>query len=104
MNSEQINSLLAQIEVRIAELESNLFPANSRSDDNSESLDADEKLSEAVNTHIRDKSRRELARLRANLDWLGGDDAGLCESCHEVIPYERLCAVPVTRLCVYCAE
>lgn len=104
MNSEQINSLVAQIEVRIAELESKLFSANSRNGDNSESQDADEKLSEAVNTHIQDKSRAELARLRANIDWLRGDDAGLCESCHEVIPYARLCAVPVTRLCVYCAE
>ncbi len=29
---------------------------------------------------------------------------GICESCGEDIPFERLCAVPWTRYCAKCAE
>lgn len=104
MNNEQINNLVVHIQARIVDLERELFPQNAPDGESEGSQDVEEKLSEAINTHIRDKSRQELIRLRTNLDWLRGDDAGLCESCSEPIPYERLRVVPITRLCVHCAE
>ena len=53
---------------------------------------------------IHDREKKLLAKIDEALDRL---DAGLideCEDCEETIGYQRLCARPVTTLCIECKE
>lgn len=73
-----------------------------QSDDPSASLDIN--ISAAVEAQLSDNAKRELKRLNATLIWLESEDAGSCQSCGGDIPLARLKAVPVSQLCVGCAE
>lgn len=48
--------------------------------------------------------RRHLAEVVAARDRIDGGTYGKCESCGRTIPYERLEALPATRLCVTCKQ
>ena len=44
----------------------------------------------------------ELQEVREALERLGDGSFGLCDTCNEAIPFERLQAIPYTRLCLSC--
>jgi DnaK suppressor protein len=44
----------------------------------------------------------ELLEVREALERLGNGSFGLCDTCNEAIPLERLQAIPYTRLCLSC--
>ncbi len=106
MKSSELNTLKRRISERIETLEALLFieQADGERQPDDESARMDLKISSAVRSRITLAEKQELARLKANLMWLESDDAGLCENCGCEIPFLRLKAVPVTRLCIECAQ
>lgn len=105
MKSTENRELNSQIRKRIRELQSLLEDEtrDTRQQDDSKG-DANEDLLNALEHQISEKEKWELARLTANLCWLGSEEGGRCEKCGCEIPYARLRAVPVTRLCINCAQ
>lgn len=101
MDSGELRQLKKQILDRIMELQALLS-----SDDSSHPVEQkQENLSEAeVNQKITQQLKQELAALDKSLERLNADDAGICDRCGCEIPYARLQAVPVTALCVNCAD
>ncbi len=95
MDDSQHNTLKQQIQKRIKELEILL------NDDEAKSA-TDEDA--AVESQITENEKRELAALKNNLRWLDTDDAGYCSECGCEIPFARLQAVLVTRICINCAQ
>ncbi|MCB1662941.1 MAG: TraR/DksA C4-type zinc finger protein [Pseudomonadales bacterium] len=109
MNSRESNALKRQIcaritnlEVQLADLKHSQQKLVSQSDDESATMDI--KITSAVNSQVTDSEHLELAQLKENLQWLDTEEAGFCSECGCVIPIARLQAVPVTRLCIGCAE
>jgi DnaK suppressor protein len=109
MNPAELRALRRQITERIETLE--ILLGNSRQDDqesgpqpDDESARMDLTISSAVESRLTLAEKQELARLQANLQWLESNDAGNCEGCGYPIPFLRLKAVPVTRLCIQCAQ
>ncbi len=108
MNSAQRQTLQNNIKQRIKELEALLTPVTTGNGESEQADDAsaslDNKIASAVTSQVTENEKRELSRLKANLQWLESDDAGFCQQCGNEIPFARLQAVPVTRLCVNCAK
>ena len=105
MNNIECKKLNTQITRRITELQSHLN-AGAVADNRSgiQGDDADDALASSVGRQITASEKQELARLRTNLKWLDSEEAGYCATCGKEIPFERLRAVPVTRLCIDCAK
>lgn len=109
MTQQDLEQLKTLILTRMTELRE-LFSHRSepseqhqqQSDDQSASMDIN--ISAAVESQLTDNTKRELKRLNATLMWLDSEDAGYCASCGCEIPLARLKAVPVSHLCVVCAE
>ncbi|HUH38174.1 MAG TPA: TraR/DksA C4-type zinc finger protein [Spongiibacteraceae bacterium] len=109
MNADERQQLHNRIASRLAELSQILDQTEPTTaalaashDDESARL---ETLSHApVDEALLRNGRDERQRLEANLEWLHGDDAGLCTACDRTIPLARLLAVPTTRLCIHCAS
>lgn len=95
MNNDQQRSLKQQIQQRIALLENLLNTDETKGTTDEEA---------AVESQVTENEKRELAALQNNLKWLDSDDAGYCRECGCEIPFARLQAVPVTRLCISCAQ
>tara|TARA_R110000868_G_scaffold262187_1_gene520522 strand:+ start:476 stop:790 length:315 start_codon:yes stop_codon:yes gene_type:complete len=104
MNNSQHDTLKLQIEKRIETLETLLTPADSGKNTNADSSNANAMMISAVNAQITVNEKKELARLKQNLPWLESDEAGYCQKCGNDIPFARLQAVPITRLCINCAQ
>ncbi|MFT5349458.1 MAG: DnaK suppressor protein [Gammaproteobacteria bacterium] len=105
MNNTELQTLDKQIRSRINELRSLSAEESTeavKNEDNKGSYD--EKEAESVDRQIAEKEKQELALLTANLRWLDSNEGGSCEKCGCEIPYARLRAVPMTRLCIKCAE
>lgn len=69
-----------------------------------ESVRLDNLSQQSVDANIYILAEQELSQLKANLKWLEGEDAGMCEECGCDIPIRRLLAVPTTRRCIKCAR
>ncbi|MFT7299673.1 MAG: RNA polymerase-binding transcription factor DksA [Porticoccus sp.] len=100
--------LNTQIEKRISVLENTLSDCHSISNKKrSQAGDSSAIFDLTINAFVDDKilleNKLELAQLATNLNWMQGDDAGVCALCACDIPLGRLQAVPSTRLCVACA-
>lgn len=101
MDSAELRQLKTQILDRMMELQSLL----GRDGDNNSVEDQKNNLSGAeVDQQIIQQLKQELVALEKSLERLATDDAGICDSCGCEIPYARLQAVPVTVLCVNCAD
>lgn len=48
------------------------------------------------------QAKDDLAELAITLSWLDSHNAGLCEACSCVIPFDRLRMVPTSRVCHVC--
>ena len=57
-----------------------------------------------VSDQITQKHKQELGDLNKSLIRLDTEYAGICEFCGYDIPFARLQAVPMTVLCISCAE
>lgn len=109
MNADERQQLHDRIALRLAELNQILDQAEPATaalaashDDEAARL---ETLRHApVDETLLRNGRDEQQRLQANLEWLDGDEAGLCTACDQTIPLARLLAVPTTRLCIDCAS
>lgn len=99
---EQISARIAILEAQLADLKQNRQKAVNQSDDESAIMDI--KITSAVNSRVTDSEHLELAQLKENLHWLDTKEAGFCSECGCTIPFARLQAVPVTRLCIGCAK
>jgi len=51
---------------------------------------------------IRDRERKLMAKIKAALLRIDGDEYGICDECGDDISMERLEARPVTTLCIAC--
>jgi|GEM_PF-6553681 len=102
MDRNDFQALNAHIKCRIDELQLHVGDAAQGADKN-EAAKPDEDSSE-VQRQITEKELQELARLKSNLLWLDSEDGGYCEKCDAEIPVARLRAVPITRLCINCAQ
>jgi RNA polymerase-binding transcription factor DksA len=63
-----------------------------------------ERQSEEVLDALEVAARRELSQIARAIDRMERGVYGVCASCGEAIPVERLRAVPYTDLCLSCAE
>jgi RNA polymerase-binding transcription factor DksA len=63
-----------------------------------------ERQSEEVLDALDVAAHREIAQIGRALDRMERGVYGVCSSCGETIPVERLRAVPYTDLCLSCAE
>ena len=57
-----------------------------------------------VLARLEERDRRVLAEIDAAEERLVVGTYGVCEMCARAIPFERLRAIPVARLCVACEE
>lgn len=72
-------------------------------DDGMDTYDvATEERDREINMIISDRDRQKLGAIEEALERLDDGSYGICESCEEEIPVERLKAMPFTRLCVQC--
>ena len=53
---------------------------------------------------LEERDRHVLAEIEAAETRLAAGTYGTCENCGRAIPFERLRAIPTTRLCVVCEE
>lgn len=60
--------------------------------------------SKGVNDGLLENSRTKLSFLEKNLSKIDSDSFGLCVSCSEPIPINRLKALPETQKCVKCSQ
>ncbi|MDX2464756.1 MAG: TraR/DksA family transcriptional regulator [Porticoccus sp.] len=104
MNNRQHDTLKLQIETRIEALETLLTLADSGKNTDANASNADAMMISAVNAQITVNEKKELVRLKQNLPWLESSEAGYCQKCGNDIPFARLQAVPITRLCINCAQ
>lgn len=101
MDSGELRQLKKQILDRMMELQALLngdaasHPAEKQKD-NPSATEVDQQIIQQL--------KRELVALDKSLERLNTDDAGICERCGCEIPFARLQAVPVTALCVNCAD
>ncbi|WP_331773949.1 TraR/DksA family transcriptional regulator [Sulfurospirillum sp. 1612] len=58
----------------------------------------------SINESILAKARIRLKKIQFTLDKIDHEDYGLCTICEEEIPYERLCVMPESTICVTCAN
>ena len=60
--------------------------------------------SKSINEATLRRAQQTLSKLERVLIMADAPDFGLCKTCEEPIPFERLMIVPETDLCVECAE
>lgn len=104
MTNDQREILKLQIQKRIEVLEALLSQIDSGENTVAESDNSGNTIVVAVNAQITENEKKELARLRQNITWLVSDAAGYCQQCGGDIPFARLQAMPITRLCINCAQ
>jgi len=102
MNSDEIKQLKTFIRQRISELESLINEADNQTAQSDSTNHTMPPMS--VESMVNSNTGKSLIRLKRNLEWLASEDTGYCGECGCEIPFKRLKAVPVTRLCVGCAE
>lgn len=72
-------------------------------DDGMDTYDvATEERDREIHMIISDRDRQKLVAIEEALERLDEGSYGICDSCEEEIPVERLKAMPFTRLCVQC--
>jgi RNA polymerase-binding transcription factor DksA len=108
MDDSDRRQLIRLVENRIDELEewlseSKTFSDKKKTQDGDAAADMDLKISASVDEKVMADHALERRRLYQSLEWLKGEDAGLCYECGCKIPLERLRTVLDTRLCVNCA-
>jgi len=100
MTDAECQQLKANITEQIERLELVLGTAGDPARGDSVEVDLDRLT---VSSKITDQERSALLSLKQNLRWLDTDSAGYCDQCGEAIPFPRLQAMPVSRLCISCA-
>ncbi len=63
-----------------------------------------ERQNDEVLAALGEAGRRELIQINRALAHIDADEYGICVSCGEPIPEERLAILPYCDLCVACAE
>jgi DnaK suppressor protein len=58
----------------------------------------------ATELRLKDRERKLLTKIREAMDRLERSVIDECEDCGDPIGFERLCARPVTTLCIECKE
>ena len=72
-------------------------------DDGMDTYDvATEERDREISLLMSDRDRQKLGAIEEALERIESGTYGMCESCEEEIPVERLKAMPFTRLCVQC--
>src|SRR5688572_18941389 len=72
-------------------------------DDGMDTYDvATEERDREISMLMSDRDRQKLGAIEEALERLDAGTYGICDSCEEEIPVERLKAMPFTRLCVQC--
>lgn len=72
-------------------------------DDGMDTYDvATEERDREISMIISDRDRQKLVAIEEALERIEEGTYGICDSCEEEIPVERLKAMPFTRLCVQC--
>lgn len=72
-------------------------------DDGMDTYDvATEERDREISMIISDRDRQKLVAIEEALERIDLGTYGICDSCEEEIPVERLKAMPFTRLCVQC--
>ncbi len=109
MNEQERLQLKRLIRSRIALLEEVLDETKVVSDkkqqqDDDDAANLDLTINSAVESRVAENTKLELLGLKRNLQWLDGEDAGVCEQCGREIPFLRLQTVPDTQYCVFCAD
>ncbi len=107
MNIKQRNLIKKAINIRLERLQTILSANQAHElsefiDDESTRLDELNHI--PVDQTIMNIAKHEQAGLKANLNWIESDNAGLCQICEEQIPIQRLLTVPTTRCCINCAK
>jgi DnaK suppressor protein len=97
----RVQSVVVDLE---AELEAIAESTRTSPDDEHDAEGSTVGFERARVTGLLDRERRHLAELAAALARLGDSSDGRCASCGELIPAERLAALPSTRTCVNCAD
>ena len=110
MNDTDRKLMIDKINARIDRLKFILNSGNINEEKNNKEVQHDESVrldnlsQQPVDANLYVLAEQELSQLKANLKWLEGDDAGICEECGCEIPLKRLLAVPETRRCISCAS
>lgn len=72
-------------------------------DDGMDTYDvATEERDREISLLMSDRDRQKLGAIEEALERIESGSYGICDSCEEEIPVERLKAMPFTRLCVQC--
>ena len=58
----------------------------------------------SINESILAKARIRLKKIEFTLGKIDHEDYGSCTICDEEIPYERLCVMPESTICVTCSN
>ncbi len=101
MKLEQaLRSRLAELKQHVAKLRTEIVVED----------DVDDEATQAFRSTSRDllmttieREIRNISEIEQALQRLDDNKYGICVTCDETIPYNRLCAIPWTRLCVDCA-
>jgi DnaK suppressor protein len=103
VDKSEREKLAMVINDRIDELTLMLHPDETRraGDDDDAALDG--LISSAVDSAVDSSAHLKLNLLKRNLDWIASEDAGYCDNCGCEINFERLLAIPTTRVCIDCA-
>ena len=99
MTNGELEQLKTHISDRIKELQTALA-----ADENPIEKQPDNLSGAEVDQQIIRQLKQEQAALNKSLERLDSEDAGICDECGSDIPYARLYAVPVTKLCITCAD
>ena len=105
---DELAQLRAEAEAEVATLEqdlSALFEASrsSNADDEHDPEGSAIAFERAQLTAVLGAARRRVTELTGALERLAAGGYGVCETCAEPIPAERLAARPAARTCVTCA-
>ncbi|NOZ34807.1 MAG: TraR/DksA family transcriptional regulator [Chlorobi bacterium] len=58
----------------------------------------------SINQAVLRKSEEKLKNLKYMLSKIDDDDFGLCATCKQEIPFQRLLIMPQSRFCVNCSQ
>ncbi len=96
----QLEQRLAELEARVANLESDLRAAHSQDwEERASEISGDEVL-EGLESSAMD----EITKIRSVLKRIDDDSYGACNGCGKDIGAERLKALPFAVLCIKCAN
>lgn len=96
----QLEDRLQELGARLVEIDASLDEPPSQDDEDRATIREDDEVLETV----AQSGLREIEMIRAALRRFETGEYGICQSCGERIPEERLDAVPSTLLCVDCAQ